>query len=100
MNKYRPLKLKLDSPAAIAQGTVFVTKGRKRGKGKKGAKKYLPEDKWNALSAEEKSKLIESQKKGGLDNDDKSVSSAMSAKTIISTAKKMKALAKDSKNLK
>jgi hypothetical protein len=37
-----------------------VTKGSKGGKGKKSAKKYLPEYEWNALSAEEKSKLIES----------------------------------------
>ena len=50
MNEYQPLKL--DAPVIAAQGTAFVTSG-KGGKGK-GAKKYLPNNKWNALSADQK----------------------------------------------
>ena len=87
MNKYKPLKL--DASVVAAQGTAFVT-GRKGGKGKKGAK-YLPNDEWNALSADAKAKLIKSQKKvdtiQGLKNgheDDKFVTSGKSEKTIKS----------------
>ena len=50
MNEYKLLNV--DAPAIAAQGTVFVTKVGKGGKGKKGAKNYLTEDEWNALSTE------------------------------------------------
>ena len=57
MNEYKPFGL--DAPIVAAQDTAFVIKSGRGGENK-GAKKYLPEDEWNALSAEEKSKLIES----------------------------------------
>jgi hypothetical protein len=50
MSKYNPLKL--DVPVVAAQGTAFVA-GSKGVKGKKGNKKYLPKDEWNALRADE-----------------------------------------------
>ena len=89
MNKYQPLKQ--DSPVVAAQSTAFVP-GGKGGKGKKDTKKYLPEDEWNALTADKKSKLVKSQKNGGLENDDKSVLSAKLVKITKSLRKTIKKL--------
>ena len=91
MNEYQPLKL--DSPAIELQGTAFVTSG-KRGKGK-GVKNYLPDNEWNALSAQAKAKIIKACKKGGMaesEDDDKSVSSSKSAKTTKPLSNTIKAL--------
>jgi len=100
MNKYKPLKL--DTPVVPAQGTAFVTNnqgGKKKGKGKT---KYLKDTEWNALSREAQSKIIEARKKKGNYNDDdeKSVASNKSSKTIKSLSKTMKSLEKDNRRLK
>ena len=99
MNEYKPLKL--DTPAVPAQGTAFVTKdqgGKKKGKGKT---KYLKDTEWNALSPEAQSKIIEACKKGKDDEEDeKSVASNKSSKTIKSLSKTMKSLEKDNRRLK
>jgi hypothetical protein len=99
MNEYKPLKL--DTPAIPVQGTAFVTKdqgGKKKGKGKT---KYLNGTEWNALSPEAQSKIIEARKKGKDDyEDEKSVASNKSSKTIKSLSKTMKLLEKDNQRLK
>ncbi len=63
MNEYKPLKL--DAPTLPAQGTAFVTGGRnnKRKGGDKGAesKEYIKASKWNELSPEAKTKIIETR---------------------------------------
>ncbi len=86
MNEYKPLKL--DTPVVPAQGTAFVTKdqgGEKKGKGKP---KYFKDAEWNALSPEAQSKIIEACKKGKDDEEDeKSVASNKSSKTIKSLSK-------------
>jgi hypothetical protein len=88
MNEYKPLKL--DTPAIPAQGTAFVTKdqgGKKKGKGKT---KYLKDTEWNALSPKAQSKISEARKKGKDDEEDeKSVASNKSSKTIKSLSKTM-----------
>ena len=97
--EYQPLKL--DAPVITSQGTAFVTSGR--GRNGKVAKKYIPKDKWNALSAEAKAKLIEACKKGGLeksDKDDKSVLSSKLVKTTKSLSKAIKARNKENEKLK
>jgi hypothetical protein len=99
MNEYKPLKL--DTPAIPVQGTAFVTKdqgGKKKGKGKT---KYLNGTEWNALSPEAQSKIIEARKKGKDDDEDeKSVASNKSSKTIKSLSKTMKSLEKDNRRMK
>jgi hypothetical protein len=61
----------------------------------------LKEAEWNALSPEAQSKIIESSKKGKDDDeDDKSLASNKSAKTIISLSKTMMLLEKDNRWLK
>ncbi len=71
---------------------------RKKGKG---SKKYLREAEWNAISPEAQSKMIESHKKGNdADEEDKSLASNKSAKTIKSLSKMMKSLEKDDWRLK
>ena len=55
--------IKLGGLVVAAQGTVVVT-GGKHGKGKRGTQKYMPDDGWDALSADARPKPIESQKKG------------------------------------
>ena len=99
INEYKPLKL--DTPVVPAQGTAFVTKsegGKKKGKGKT---KYLKDTEWNALSPEAQSKIIEARKKGKDDDEDqKSVASNKSSKTIKSLSKTMKSLEKDNRRLK
>ena len=66
-----------------------VVAGGKHGKGKKGTKKYLPDDGWDALSADATPKPVKSWKKGSLDKCDVSVLSAMKAnKPILKTIKK------------
>ncbi len=98
MNKYKPLKL--DTPVIPAQGTAFVTNSqvdKKRGKGKT-KKKYLNGTEWNALSPEAQSKIIEARMKGKDDDEDeKSVASNKSSKTIKSLSKTMKSLEKDNR---
>ncbi len=81
MIEYKPLKL--NAIAVPAQGTAFVTKSY--GKGKKDApKKYYNDAEWKALSCEAKVKIINEQKKamGDDGNNNKSVASAKSAKSI------------------
>jgi len=99
MNKYKPLNL--DTPVIPAQGTAFVTNnqgGKKKGKGKT---MYLKDTEWNALSPEAQSKIIEARKKGKDDDEDeKSVASNKSSKTIKSLSKTMKSLEKDNQWLK
>jgi len=98
MNKYKPLKL--DTPVVPAQGTAFVTNtdGKKKGKGKT---KYLKDTEWNALSPVAQSKIIEARKKGKDDDEDeRSVASNKSSKTIKSLSKTMKSLEKDNQRLK
>jgi hypothetical protein len=100
MNKYKPLKL--DTQVISLQGTAFVT-GSQGGKKKgKESKKYLKDAEWNALSREAQSKIIESRKKGKDDDeDDKSLASNKSAKTIKYLSKTMKLLLeKDNRQLK
>jgi hypothetical protein len=86
MNEYKPLKL--DAPTVPAQDTAFVTgrKGNKKKGGDKGAvlKEYLKASKWNELSPEAKTKIIEVRKKSkASDDEDKSVTSMKSlSKTI------------------
>jgi len=99
MNEYKPLKL--DTPVIPAQGTAFVTNnqgGKKKGTGKT---KYLKNTEWNVLSPEAQSKIIEARKKGkDNDEDEKSVASNKSSKTIKSLSKTMKSLEKDNRRLK
>ena len=99
MNEYKPLKL--DTPVIPAQGTAFVTNnqgGKKKGTGKT---KYLKNTEWNVLSPEAQSKIIEARKKGkDNDEDEKSVASNKSFKTIKSLSKTMKSLEKDNRRLK
>ncbi len=67
----------------------------------KGSKKYLKDAEWNELSSEAQSKIIESRKKGMDDDEDnKSLASNKSAKTIKSLSKTMKLLEKDNRWLK
>jgi hypothetical protein len=99
MNEYKPLKL--DGFAVPAQGTAFVTKSY--GKGKKDAsKKYFNDADWKALSSEAQVKIINEQKKaiGDDGNNDESVVSAKSGKSIKSITKTMKLLEKDNDRLK
>jgi hypothetical protein len=99
MNKYKPLKL--DTQVVPAQGTAFVTGGQGGKKKGKGSKKYLKEAEWNALSPKAQSKIVESCKKGNnADEEDKSLASNKSAKTIKSLSKMMKLLEKDNQWLK
>jgi hypothetical protein len=101
MNEYKSLKL--DTPVIPAQGTAFVTNSqgdKKKGKGKTKTK-YLNGTEWNALSPEAQSKIIEARKKGKDDDEDeKSVASNKSSKTIKSLSKTMKSLEKDNQRLK
>ena len=97
MNEYKPLKL--ETPAVPAQGTAFVTKDQ--GGKKKGKTKYLKGTEWNALSPEAQSKIIEARKKGKDDEEDeKSVASNKSSKSIKSLSKTMRSLEKDNRRLK
>ena len=57
INECKPIKL--GHPVCAVQSMAFVT-GGKGGGGKKGTKKYLPQNEWKALSADTKSKIIES----------------------------------------
>jgi hypothetical protein len=99
MNNYKPLKL--DTQVIPAQGTAFVTGGQGGKKKGKGSKKYLKKAEWNALSPEAQSKIIESHKKGKDDDeDDASLASNTSAKTIKCLSKTMKLLEKDNQRLK
>jgi hypothetical protein len=99
MNEYKPLKL--ETQVSPAQGTAFFTGGQGSTKKGKGSKKYLKEAEWNVLSPEAQSKIIESRKKGKDDDEDnKSLASNKSAKTIKSLFKTMKLLEKDNRQLK
>ena len=84
LNKCKPIKL--GGPVVAAQGKAVVT-GGKHGKGKKGTKKYLPDDGWDALSADATPKHIKSWKEGSLYKSNKSVPSAKMANTIKSLCK-------------
>ncbi len=97
MNEYKPLKL--DAPTVPAQGTAFVTGGKKNKKkgGDKGgeSKEYIKASMWNELSPEAKTKIIEARKKSkGSDDDNKSVSS------VKSLSKTIKSLEKSNRKLK
>jgi hypothetical protein len=90
MNKHKLLKV--DTPVLPAQATAFVTNSQ--GEKKKGEvkTKYLiaKQNEWNALSPEAQSKIIEAHKKSNdNDEDDKSLVSNKSAKTIINSISKM-----------
>jgi hypothetical protein len=92
----------LDGPTIPAQGTAFVTGAK--GNKKKGSTKaavsgeYLKSAEWNALSPEEKAKVIEARKKSKTnDNDNKSTSSS---KSIKSLSKMLKSLEKSNRKLK
>jgi hypothetical protein len=99
MNKYKPLKLY--TQVVPAQGTAFVTGGQGGKKKGKGSRNYLKDAEWNALSSEIQSKIIESRKKGKDDEEeDKSLVSNKSAKTIKSLSKTIKLLEKDNRQLK
>ncbi len=84
----------MDAPTLPAQGTAFVTGGKNNKKkgGDKGAesKEYIKASKWNELSPEAKTKIIEARKKFKTrDNDDKSVTLVKSlSKTIKSLEKR------------
>jgi hypothetical protein len=102
MNEHKLLKV--DTPVVPAQGTAFVTNsqgGKKKGEAKT---KYLiaEQNEWNALSPEAQSKIIDARKKSNdNDEDDKSLMTNKSAKTIInSISKMMKSLEKDNRWLK
>jgi hypothetical protein len=63
---------------------------------RQGPKKYLKYAEWNALSPEAQSKIVESHKKGKDDDEDNnSLASNKSAKTIQSLSKMMKLLEKE-----
>jgi len=59
MNEYQPLKV--ETSAVTSQGTAFVTDGNKG----KGTYNRVPDDKWNAMTSEEKAKFLKARKKGG-----------------------------------
>jgi hypothetical protein len=98
MNEYKPLKL--DAPTLSAQGTAFVTGGKNNEKkgGDKGAesKEYIKASKWNELSPEAKTKIIEARKQSkARDDDNKSVALVKSlSKTINSLEKSNRKLKK------
>ncbi len=91
MGLFRLLLLKL----SLCRGLLcHWWSSKKKGKG---SKKYLKDTEWNALSLEAQSKIIEPHKKGKDDDeDDKSLASNKSARTIESLSKTMKFLDKDS----
>jgi hypothetical protein len=99
MNEYKPLKL--NTPTIPTQGTAFVT-GTKGNK-KKGSTKasatgeYLKSAEWNALSAEDKAKVIDARKPNANDDDDKSTSIGKSIKSFSET---LKSLEKSNRKLK
>ena len=78
LNECKPIKLGVSAVAVQAKG--YVT-GGKHGKGKRGTQEYLPDEGWDALSADASPKPIESQKKCSSDKCDESVLSAMKANT-------------------
>jgi hypothetical protein len=99
MNEYKPLKL--DTPTIPAQGTAFVTGAK--GNNKKGSTmaatgEYLKSAKWNALSEEEKVKVIEARKKSKANADDNK--STSSSKSIKSLSKMLKSLETSNPKLK
>ncbi len=65
-----------------SKAKAYVTEG-KHGKGKRGTQEYLPDEGWDALSAEASSKPIKSQKKRSSDKCDESVLSSMKANTNV-----------------
>ena len=67
LNEWKPIKL--GGPVVAAQGKAVVA-GGKHGEGKKGTKKYFPDDGWDTLSADTTPKPIESWKKGSLGKSD------------------------------
>jgi hypothetical protein len=91
MNEYKPLKT--DTPTIPAQGTEFVTgaKGnKKKGSTKAATGEYLKSAEWNALSEEEKAKVIEARKRSKAnDNEDKSTSRSKSLKSLSTMLKSL-----------
>ena len=81
MKECKPIKL--GGPVFPAQGKSVVA-GGKHGEEKKGTKKYLPNDGWDALSADATPKSIKSCKKSNLEKSDKPVLSTKIANTIKS----------------
>jgi hypothetical protein len=96
MNEYKPLKL--DAPTLPAQGTAFVTGGKNNKKkgGDKGteSKEYIKASKWNELSPEAKTNIIEARKKSKARDDDNSVA------LVKSLSKTVKSLEKSNRKLK
>jgi hypothetical protein len=97
MNEYKPLKV--DAPTLPAQGTAFVKGGKNNNKkgGDKGneSKEYIKASKWNELSPEAKTKIIEARKKSkARDDDNKSDAS------VKSLSKTVKSLEKSNRKLK
>jgi hypothetical protein len=80
MKECKPIKL--SGSAVAVQAKAYVTEG-KHGKGKRGTQEYLPNEGWNALSADASSKPIKSQEKRSSDKCDRSVLSAMKANTNV-----------------
>ena len=80
MKECKPIKL--SGSAVAVQAKAYVT-GGKHGKGKRGTQEYLPNEGWDALSADASPKPIESQKKRSSDKCDKSVLSTMKANTNV-----------------
>jgi hypothetical protein len=73
---------KLSGSAGAVQGKAYVT-GGKHGKGKRSTQEHLPDEGWDALSADASPKPIKSRKKGSSDQCDESVLSAMKANTNV-----------------
>jgi hypothetical protein len=93
MNEYKPLKL--DVLTVPAQGTSFAT-GGKQGKKKGGDKStehedYIKTSKWNKLSPETRTKIIEARKKKSnkaVDDDYKSVAIVKSLTKMVKSLEK------------
>jgi len=94
--------IKLSGSAVAVQAKAYVTEG-KHGKGKRGTQEYLPDEGWDALSAEASPKSIESQKERSSDKCDESVLSAMKANTNVrnkGSSHSQDALGRPEENLK
>ena len=105
INEYK--QLKIEPPTVLAQGTAFATKAKdaKKKAGDKrdaAADKFLKAAEWNALSLEEQEKIIESWKKTNRQTNHKSADddkSIMSNKSMKSLCKTIKSLEKTNKKL-
>jgi hypothetical protein len=88
--------------AVTVQSKAYVT-DVKHGNGKRDNHKYLPDERWDALSADASPKPIESQKKRSSDKCDEFVLSAMMANTNVrdkGSSHSQDALGRPKENLK